>query len=252
MIQHMYEPRFYRHQFNSDQFVYFNIVYKETDIFLGIDVADSDIDQIKIFSENYIFDLRNELEDYIKINADFNTSLIPIDFDKNAPEIAQQMMYATQKPGTGPMAAVAGAFSEFLGKAIIDNFNINELIIENGGDIFLKNNTDKVISIYAGNSPLSEKVGLVIPSKFSNLGICTSAGTFGHSFSFGEADAVMIACESTLIADAYATAFGNIIYNEDMIDPIINKVKSVSEILSCVIIKGEKMGVCGQLEIKPL
>ena len=32
----------------------------------------------------------------------------------------------------------------------------------------------------------------------------------------------------------------------------INKVKNISEILSCVIIKGAKMAVCGKMEIKPL
>jgi len=247
----MYDPRFYRQQFNSDRFNYFKIIYKETDLYVGVDTY-SNIDEIKVFAENYIFDLRNELEEYIKKNTDFNISLIPIDFDNNAPEIAKQMMKAAEKPGTGPMAAVAGAFSEFLGKAIINNFSINEVIIENGGDIFLKNKIEKTISIYAGSSPLSEKIGLVIPPLNNLIGICTSAGTFGHSFSFGEADAVMIACESTLLADAYATAFGNIVYNEDMIDPIINKVKSIPEIFSCIIIKGEKMGVCGKLEIKPL
>ncbi len=247
----MFEPRLYREKYNSDQLEYFRIVYKETDLFVGIDTK-SDIDEIEVFAENFIFDLRNELEKYIEINPDFSSSLIPLDFDKNAPKIAREMMLATEKPATGPMASVAGAFAEFLGQAIIKRYDVNELIIENGGDVFLKNQTEKIISIFAGNSPLSEKVGLVIPTGYPSLGICTSAGTVGHSFSFGEADAVMIVCESSLVADAYATAFGNFVYNEAMIDPIIHKIKNISEILSCVIIKDEKMAVCGKLEIKPL
>ncbi len=83
------------------------------------------------------------------------------------------------------------------------------MVIENGGDIYAVLNDEFVLSVFAGNSPLSERIGLVIPEGKKKWGICTSAGTVGPSLSFGKADAVVVICEDILLADAYATAFGN-------------------------------------------
>jgi len=63
------------------------------------------------------------------------------------------MCLAAEAVGVGPMAAVAGAISQYVGRDL-GNYS-DEIIIENGGDIYMKNKTDKHILIYAGNSPLS-------------------------------------------------------------------------------------------------
>ena len=119
------------------------------------------------------------------------------------------MAMAGEKAGVGPMAAVAGAFSEEIGKTLLRTFPINELVVENGGDIFLKLEKPLVLSVYAGTSVLSEKIGIEIPAQETPLGVCTSAGTVGPSHSFGKADAVMVACKNTAVADAFATALAN-------------------------------------------
>ena len=91
-------------------------------------------------------------------------------------------------PGVGPMAAVAGAIAEFVGEELLAYSP--EVIIENGGDIYIKSLKKRVVGIYAGNSPLTGKIGLEIEGKETPIGICTSSGTVGHSLSFGRADAV--------------------------------------------------------------
>jgi ApbE superfamily uncharacterized protein (UPF0280 family) len=49
----------------------------------------------------------------------------------------------------GPMAAVAGAVAEFVCKGLIDE-GYNEVIVENGGDIYLQRSTDCIIAVFAG------------------------------------------------------------------------------------------------------
>ena len=129
-------------------------------------------------------------------------------------------------------------------------FGVKEVIVENGGDIYAALCQDIDISVFAGPSPLSEKVGLHIEAAFAPLGICTSSGTVGPSLSFGKADAVMIICQDTSLADTYATAFANTIQTADDIQSCIEKIKEKQEILAAMVIKDDKMGICGNFELK--
>ncbi len=84
-----------------------------------------------------------------------------------------------------------------------------EVIVENGGDIFLKTSQAATVALYAGNSPLSLKVGILLAAAMTPLGVCTSSGTVGHSLSLGRADAACVLAADTALADAAATALGN-------------------------------------------
>ena len=88
------------------------------------------------------------------------------------------------------MASVAGAVAEFVGYDLL--IQTENLIIENGGDIFLKSKNKLRVSIYAGESALSYKVNLLVKPEETPLGICTSSATVGPSLSFGKADAVCV------------------------------------------------------------
>jgi ApbE superfamily uncharacterized protein (UPF0280 family) len=150
------------------------------------------------------------------------------------------------------MSTVAGLFAREAGNEIIQNFSVEELVIENGGDIFALLKTNLVLSVFAGNSPLSERIGLEITPKNSPLGICTSAGTVGPSLSFGKADAVVVVAKDVLVADAFATAFGNKIKSPADVEKVINEANIHPEILSLLIICEDKVGVWGEFEIKIL
>ena len=56
-----------------------------------------------------------------------------------------------------------------------------EVIVENGGDIYLRSLVTRTVGIYARKSPLTDKIGLEIAEENTSLGICTSSGTVGHS-----------------------------------------------------------------------
>jgi ApbE superfamily uncharacterized protein (UPF0280 family) len=148
------------------------------------------------------------------------------------------------------MAAVAGAIAESVSKDLLQ-FS-KEVIIENGGDIYLSTSKERTIGIYAGDSPLSLKIGIVIDSEETPLGVCTSSGTLGHSLSFGKADAVSVLSKSAALADAVATAVGNIVKEKKDIELGLGRGREIEGALGILIIVGEKMGVWGDVRLTRL
>ena len=247
----MIEQRTYRNQFSQQRFRSFGVNYKETDLWIGVDPA-SFREEMMGISLLKVKELRSVLEAYLLTDPVFGKTFERHQVEPNAPEIVKVMAEAANRAGVGPMASVAGAFSEMVGQHLIQQFKIQELVVENGGDIFLKINRNLLMSVYAGNSPLSEKIGIEIPASESPLGVCTSAGTVGPSVSFGKADAVMIVCKNTALADAFATGFGNRVQNPGDVQRVTQQTEQFPEILSAVIICHDKIGIRGQFEMKLL
>ena len=237
----MYEPRTYRHQIKGEDLVSFNVVVKETDLYVR---ASSNL---KRKTERLVLKYREMLERYIEHHPIFLTSLKPVTVGADAPRIIKLMAESASKVGVGPMASVAGAIAEFVGTELLA-FS-PEVIIENGGDIFLKSLTRRVVGIYAGESPLTGKIGLEIEGKDTPMGICTSSGTVGHSFSFGKADAVVVLSPSATLADAAATAIGNLIKQPEDIPGGVEFAKSIKELRGVLIIKDDKIGLWGEATI---
>jgi ApbE superfamily uncharacterized protein (UPF0280 family) len=237
----MYQPRTYRHWVKGNDLAAFEVTVKETDLYLR---ARSDLKQ-----EAYelVLKYRRVLEEYIEGHPLFLTSLEPLAAEKNAPPLVIDMAEAAQKAGVGPMAAVAGAIAEAVGREL-SAFS-PEVIVENGGDIYLKSLTRRRIGIYAGKSPLTKRVGLEIEGEETPLGVCTSSGTVGHSLSFGLADAVVVLSPSTALADAAATAIGNLIRRPEDIPGGIEFARSIGGLKGVVIIQGEQVGVWGELKL---
>lgn len=238
-----YQPRTYRHWIKDESLVAFTVVVKETDLYIR---ASSNL---RSKAYKLVLKYRNMLEAYIERNRDFLTSLEPLSVEQDAPRIAREMAEAGSKVGVGPMAAVAGAIAEYVGKELLAF--TPEIIVENGGDIFLKTLRKRTIGIYAGNSPLTGKVGLEIDAAETPLGVCTSSGTVGHSLSFGRADAVVILSASATLADAAATAIGNLVSESEDIKKGIEFAEGVEGLRGVVIIKDDNIGVWGKVKIVP-
>jgi ApbE superfamily uncharacterized protein (UPF0280 family) len=245
----MIDQRTYRNQFSQQRFRSFVVNYKETDLWIGVDPASFRKD-MKEFSFLKIKELRSEVEAYLLKDPVFGKTFDPHRVEPNAPEIVKVMAEAACRAGVGPMAAVAGAFSEAVGRHLLEHYKIQELVVENGGDIFLKIDRNLLISVYAGNSSLSEKIGIEIPADLSPLGVCTSAGTVGPSISLGKSDATMIVCRNTALADALASTFGNMVQVPEDVQSVTQQTERFPEILSTVIICRDKIGICGQFEMK--
>ncbi len=227
----------------------FTSVHMETDLWIGVG-PDSWTDGIPGFCSEVVRELRDALDSYIRIHTEFASSLVPLAHHDESPDIIRDMTTASLRANVGPMASVAGAFAQHLGMRIEEKFSVQELVIENGGDIYLRITQPLVLSVFAGASPLSEKIGVRIPPDNSPLGVCTSSGTVGHSFSLGKADAVMIGCKDAIVADAFATAFCNRVQRAEDIEPVLEEIGERPEILSAVIIVGDRMGIRGQWEME--
>lgn len=197
-----------------------------------------------------VYEQRGYLEAYIRNHPGFLDALTPWPDDPTAPPIVREMIQASASAGVGPMAAVAGAVAERVGRSLLQT--ASEVIVENGGDIYIAVRRPITIGVYAGDSPLSLKGGVRILPDSGISAVCTSSGTIGHSLSLGRADAVSVLSDSCALADAAATAVGNRIHKPDDIAPAIEWSQSIKGVDGILVIAGDKMGAWGRIEIVPL
>jgi ApbE superfamily uncharacterized protein (UPF0280 family) len=241
---YMYEKRTYRDLVKTDDLVKFEVVVKETDLLVRTER------DLSAEARESVLRYRHQLETYIMLNPEFERSLVPVKDDLHVPEIIREMIRTSQLAHVGPMAAVAGAMAESVSKDLL-KFS-KEVIVENGGDIYLATSKERTVAIHAGKSPLSLKVGILIKPEETPLGICTSSGTVGHSLSFGKADAVCILSKSAALADAAATAVGNLVQEKRDIEKGLERGREIEGVLGTVIIVGEKIGVWGNITLTQL
>jgi ApbE superfamily uncharacterized protein (UPF0280 family) len=240
----MYERRFYRDLIKDEDLTVFEAGIKETDLFISADRL------LKEEASSAILKYRNQIEDYLKEHPLFRSSLKPLPVDKEAPEIVRMMQASSLAAGVGPFASVAGAIAELVGKELLEYSR--EIIVENGGDIFLKTSKKRKIGIFAGNAKFSNRLALEILPDETPLGICTSSGTVGHSLSFGTADAVVVLARSTPLADALATALGNRIKEKKDVALGIEEAKNIEGLRGIVIIKDDELGIWGKVRLTKL
>ena len=241
-----YRNRSYRKIMSESDLVTTLIQIEETDLHI---LAERDV---TLAATNLVLQYRAQLESYILKNPSFSASLDPLLSDKVAPPLVRDMLQAGVTAGVGPMAAVAGAIAEYVGRGLLDS-ECSEIIVENGGDIFLQRSHDCSVAIFAGDSPLSYKLGVQLKAEAMPLGVCTSSGTVGHSLSLGEADSVTVVAASTLLADAAATRLGNEVgkskNGKTGIQNALARAAEIEGISGVVVICGELMGAYGDVEL---
>lgn len=231
----------YRKGVYPEDLISFRVLIKETDLMVS---ASKDL---RKQTGDRVHHYRRQLENYINSKPDFLSTLLPYTEDPFAPEIIQEMISATRIFDVGPMSAVAGTIAQLVGRDLLQY--TKELIVENGGDIFLKTERPVTVSIFAGSSKLSDKFGIVIYPEQMPAGICTSSATVGHSLSLGSADSVCIISSKASIADAAATALGNKITNQFTLKREIESMKESKDIKGGVVIIGKTMASWGEIEL---
>lgn len=239
-----YTERNYRNKVTASELDTFHVSIKETDLWVS---ANSDL---KKETEDIVFDLRYKLENYIQSHPEFLSTLEPYPDDLYAPKIVKEMISYSAKAGVGPMASVAGAMAQHVAGRLREYSD--QIIIENGGDIFMNVSRDVTVSVFAGKSPLSEKIGIIIPEKMMPLGVCSSSGRIGHSLSLGNSDVVCILARSAVLADAAATSLGNIIITKKDLGKVAEKAAAIDGILGGVAIMDDEMVVWGDVELKAI
>jgi len=234
-----YKERKYRNLIEGKDLISFQIKEKESDLYIRAN------QELSFYAKQMVSNFRKQIENYIYSYPLFKSTLLPYSQDKKAPEIIKSMIHTTALCGVGPMAAVAGAIAEFVGKELL-NYS-SEVIVENGGDIFIKSNQLRKVSVFAGKSPFSQRIILKIEAKENYIGSCTSSGMVGPSLSFGKADAVTVISDSVLLADAAATAVGNIVKIRKDVEQGLVYAQKIQGVKGVVIIKDDEMGLWGDI-----
>ncbi len=239
-----YEPRTYRERVSGGDLVSFEVAIGETELLVRAER------ELREQATRSVRRHRAALERYIEEHPGFLEAMEPVAPAPGAPEVVAQMCAAGAAAGVGPMAAVAGAIAQLVGRDLLEHSR--EVIVENGGDVFLAGARERTVAIYAGSSPFSGKLGLKVAGELLPLGVCTSSGTVGHSRSLGQADAVVVACPDAALADALATALGNVVRGPEDVERALDVARSHEEVVAAVIIAGERLGAWGKLELVPV
>jgi len=149
-----------------------------------------------------IIEARREIEEEIRRNPLFAITLEPIDCEG---EIVGRMCKASKLAGVGPMATVAGIIAQHAVERMIEA-GASFAVVDNGGDIAMFLDRPITVGVFTYTNTLSFKI-----EEKGFYSVCTSSGTIGHSISFGFADAATVFARDACIADAFATALGNVI-----------------------------------------
>lgn len=242
--------RTYREHFRQDDLVYFQVVVKESDLYIGVPHSRFS-QELARETEQLLHQIRTDLEGYIAQDPTFLTTLEPYSVAPQAPPIAQIMAADALLAGVGPMAAVAGAVADAVGKFLATR--ASNLIVENGGDIYLKSTRTRRIGIYAGKkSPFTGQIALEVPKDWTPLGICTSSGTVGASLSLGEADAAVIMARTATLADAVATATANRIRKPQDLQEAVDFASQIPGVIGAVAIKDDQLAAWGKIRLASL
>jgi len=241
-----YVQRDYRRIPETGNLVSSYVQVKDTDLHI---LADLSVNEL---ATELALQYRLQVEDFIHKQPEFASSLLPLSYDRVVPPIIKEMLVAGEAASVGPMAAVAGTIAEYVGKGLLAG-GCTEVMVENGGDIFLHRKEDCTVAIFAGESPLSLRVGIKIVATMMPAAICTSSGTIGHSLSFGKADSVTVLSRSASLADAVATRLGNEVGKVSGGDLGIKRALSVGRtidgVIGVVVICGEAVGAVGGIEL---
>lgn len=243
-----YIERTYRNATKSDDLFSFTVKVKKTDLYVAIDgsleqTAERQIRRVTEIIKSHT----SELERYILHHPGFLVALTPYPTSEDAPQIARLMAESASLAGVGPMAAVAGAFAEIVGNALLEESS--QAIVENGGDIFIQTSKERRVAIFAGESRFSGRIGILVKPADTPIGICTSSGTVGPSLSLGEADAAVAISRSVPLADAAATALGNLVKRAADLPKALAFARELPGVIGAVIIKGDSLGAWGEVEL---
>lgn len=241
-----YEPRTYRTTVEPVGLECFRVCVKETDLLV---CAERDLSEA---ARDLVLRARADIESHIAASPRFAESYVPVDVPDSAPEIVRRMAAAAHAANVGPMASVAGAVAEYVARGL--EALSSEVIVENGGDLYVVGRTDRTVALWAGESAAeaAPQVGLLVRGSLAPVGVCTSSGTVGPSESFGRADAVTVLARDGALADAVATQLGNRVRDPEDVDRAVEAARGVHGVLGVVVVLGERLGAWGNVHLVPL
>ena len=233
----------YRSRIQDGDLVRYRVTLGESDLFIA---SEKDLSAEAL---RYAGEIRSVITQAIKKDSSFQSSLRPVDIRDDDPEEIRRMKNAGMLCRVGPMAAVAGLVAEYVGRRLLPL--TDTVIVENGGDIFMKSSSPVSVGIYAPGSVLSGKLGILADAS-EGIGVCTSSGTYGHSLSFGASQAAVAVSGDTALADAAATRLGNLLKDPSRIRRALEEIMKIEGIVGAAAVVDGSVGFLGDLNVQVL
>ena len=233
----------YRTLQEAGDLTYFRVSVDETDLSIG---ARRDLSREALAA---VLEARRQVTAQIADRPRFRTSLEPLRPHGTESPLIRQMLEAGRLAQVGPMAAVAGAIADYVGRSLIKLSR--EVIVENGGDVFLFGEKKRSVAVVAGGSPLSGLLAIAVEPR-EGCGVCTSSGTVGHSLSLGKADAALVVAKDCALADAAATRLGNLDQSPEALDSPLDEICAIPGVEGALVIAGDRIGIKGNIVLQPI
>jgi len=149
---------------------------------------------------------------------------------------------------------------DYVEKILLEKLKVRYLLVgrdfrfghKRGGDIFLQIRRPRLVGIFAGLSPFSHRLAVEIDPQWGPVGVCTSSGTVGPSYSAGRADAALVLAPSAALADAAASAVGNVVQTLEDVERGVEVARSIKGVSGVVVIKEDRLAVWGKIKLVPL
>ncbi len=237
----------YRSLVGGDDLIASRVRFRETDLLVR---GERDLEAP---ARKALARYRREIEDYLFLHPVWGKSLVPVPAEGEPPAIVAAMSRAAAACQVGPMAAVAGALAWFVGGDL--SFISGELIVENGGDVYLNSRRDRTILIGTGRgSAWLKRIGLRIPAGPDPSGIAASSGNRGRSLSWGKAEAAVVVAADSIVADAAATALGNRVRAAERgsLESAVESIAALPGVFGCLVVCGNMLAVRGEVELLDL
>jgi hypothetical protein len=239
-----HERRTYRRLASPEGLVAFGVRAGETNLHA---LADRDLSED---ARRLAKGARAELHQWRRRDPAFFETFEPHGVPDGAPPLVREMARAGEAAGVGPMAAVAGAVAERVGRGLLELSH--EVVVENGGDVFMSTATARRVAVFAGPSPLSMRLALEVGPEETPLGIATSSATVGPSVSFGKADAAVVIAGTGALADAAATGLANRVRSRGDLGPALDWALGIDGVRGALVVLGAELAVKGNVRLAEL
>jgi len=189
------------------------------------------------------------LEHYLRRNPMLMYSLIPVEAEDDAPRVVRLASDAALAAEVGPFAAIPGAIADLALEEML-SCGASVCLVENGGEIAANSKTPLNVGIYAGDSPVSGRVGFQLDSCDFPVGIGTSSASVSHALSFGEADAAIAVSDTAALSDASATAICNAVTGKDAeasVQAGLEVAEMIPHLRGALVVRGGYVGSVGRL-----
>jgi hypothetical protein len=231
----------YRNLCDPGELIRTRVTVAETDLEV---LTDQEVGDLPL---ELVLACRGTLEAYLEDAPGFRDALLPLDPLPGAPPLIREMCRAARLAGVGPMAGVAGAVADHVGRGL--RRRCATVVVENGGDVFLASPRERVVGIWAGEASPGSRLGIRLPGGSHPTGICTSSAAIGPSFSAGNALAATVVASSAVLADALATSLGNRLRDTASLVPALEWVRGLEGAWGAVAVLEGRLAFCGDLDL---